>query len=250
MDCALVELHLGHDFLIAHGLWFIVFLLKTKFHMMNFGHRFLIRHRPFVFRLLFPAVGFFLHQGSFLWHFFASTAVWLSILGSSFANVSTMSALHHYFMSPPRPLFGPTFAFLLISRAYGLCFLQTRYRRKAGFKPVSMVQLVFSFDVVLMDFSAIKVQSSVLHSGRHILSIRSPIWEFFISLERSFWPLFSDASCFSRFFSRHIPFSLLCFCILVDNLVVSDPGIDFFASNDSSWLVLSFVLVLCLFWSI
>lgn len=99
----------------------------------------------------------------------------------------------------------------------------------------------------LLHVYEVKAKSSILHSKRHILSIWSLIQEFFISLERSFLTLSSDASCFSRFCSRNILLSFCIFFNLVDILVVSGSEINFVASDGSSWVVLFVVPALCPF---
>ena len=107
----------------------------------------------------------------------------------------------------------------------------------------------FGFDAVWFPILVVKYGCSVLHSGRRFLSIRSPFLDFFISLERSFCALSSDISCYSRFYSRNILFSLLHFSILVDILIISGPRIDFVASDASFWALPSIVSVLCFFWT-
>ena len=107
--------------------------------------------------------------------------------------------------------------------------------------------MFLSFDSVWLPVMTVKAEYSILHSERRILSFRSPILDFFISLERSFCALSSDASCCSRFYSKHILFSLLHFSILVDVLIVSGLEIDFVASVASFWALPSVVSALCFF---
>ena len=89
------------------------------------------------------------------------------------------------------------------------------------------------FHTIWLLVLVVKSRCSIFHSKRHILSIRSPFLDFFISLESSFFALSIDASCYSRFYSKHILFNLLHFSILVDILIVSSMRIDFVGSDAS-----------------
>lgn len=171
--------------------------------------------------------------------------IWPSILGSSSVNMNTSSAS---LVCPSGFVWTYIHVFCLYLRHIEIfVFLYTRYRQKDGSEPVPMVHVIFSFDVVLTNFYAVKVRSSFCTLG-------DISWASYLRFGNSLyrWKTLAEIFLVMLVFSLDAApdtFYLVFFHfhILVDILVVLGLMIDFVLSDDSSWVVLSIVSALCLF---